>query len=110
MLDAARRHRVALERISCAVSLAAARRYGEALLQARSKYRRGQLQRELFRVLAADLLPDRPGRREPRAVKSRPKAYPLLMTQRHTFREIQHQNRYVAPWNVGAEHPAFASP
>jgi Transposase DDE domain len=94
MLEAARRHQVALERISFAGSLAAARRYSEGLLQARSKRRRSQLHGELFRVLAQDLVPDRPGRREPRAVKRRPKPYPRLMRHRHKFREIQHQNRY----------------
>jgi hypothetical protein len=96
MLEAARRHRVPLERVSFAGSLATARRCGEALLHARSERRRRQLREELFRVLAADLLPDRPGRREPRAVKRRPKPYPRLMCYRHRFREIRHQNRYRA--------------
>jgi hypothetical protein len=94
MLEAARRYRVALERMSFAGGLAAARRYGEALLQARSEARRHNLREELFRVLADDLVPDRPGRREPRAVKRRPKPYPRLMCHRHKFKEIQHQNRY----------------
>ena len=52
MLEAARRHAVPLERISFAGSLPAARRYSEALLQARSESRRRQLREELFRVLA----------------------------------------------------------
>jgi len=94
MLEAARRHRVPLERISFAGSLAAARRYAEALLQARSQNARQRLLEELFRVIAADLVPERPGRREPRAVKRRPKPYPRLMCHRHRFREIPHQNRY----------------
>jgi hypothetical protein len=96
MLEAARRHGAALERISFAGALAAARRYSEALAQARSERRRQQLLEDLFRVLASDLVPDRPGRREPRAIKRRPKPYPRLMCHRHTFREIQHQNRYYA--------------
>jgi hypothetical protein len=104
MLEAARRHRVALERVSFAGSLAAARRYSEALLQARSEARRFQLREELFRVLAADLVPDRPGRREPRAVKRRPKPYPRLMCHRHKFREIQHQNRYYANSAFGPKY------
>ncbi len=94
MLEAARQHHVCLERISFAGSLAAARRYGEALLQARSKKQRAQLWAELLRVIAFDLVPDRPGRREPRAVKRRPKPYPRLMCHRARFREISHQNRY----------------
>lgn len=94
MLEAARRHHVPLERVSFAGSLATARRFSEALLQARTQRSRRQLCAELFRVLADDLVPDRPGRREPRAVKRRPKPYPRLMRHRHKFREIQHQNRY----------------
>lgn len=94
MLEAVRRHHVQLDRISFAGSLAVARRYGEALLQARSKKQRTQLFEELLRVIAFDLVPDRPGRREPRAVKRRPKPYPRLMCHRHRFREISHQNRF----------------
>jgi len=104
MLEAARRHTVPLERVSFAGSLAAARRYSEALLQARSEARRQELREELFRVLAADGVPDRPGRREPRAVKRRPKPYPRLMRDRHKFREIQHQNRYYANSRFGPQY------
>jgi hypothetical protein len=94
MLEAARRHHVPLERVSFAGSLAAARRYGEALLQARSQRQRRQLLEELFAVLAHDLVPDRPGRREPRALKRRPKPYPLLTRHRHKFREIEHRDNH----------------
>jgi len=97
MLEAARLHRVPLDRVSFAGALAAARRYAEALLQARSESRRSVLRKELFRVLAHDLVPDRPGRREPRAVKRRPKPYPRLMGPRNKFHEIPHQSRYRAP-------------
>ena len=92
MLEAARRHRVPLERVSFAGSLAAARRYGEALLQTRSKRQRRQLLEQLFAVIATNLVPDRPGRREPRALKRRPKPYPLLTCHRHKFREVPHRD------------------
>jgi Transposase DDE domain len=104
MLEAARRYNVPLERVSFAGSLAVARRYSEALLQARSEARRRELREELFRVLATDLVPDRPGRREPRAIKRRPKPYPSLMRHRSKFREIQHQNRYYANSFCGPKH------
>ncbi len=94
MLQAARQHAVPLERVSFAGSLASARRYAEALLQAPTRRQRQQLMNEMFAVLAADLVPDRPGRREPRAVKRRPKPYPRLMNHRHRWLEIPHQNRY----------------
>jgi hypothetical protein len=104
MLEAALHHRVALERVSFAGSLAAARRFSEALLQAHSEARRRSLREELLRVLADDLVPDRPGRREPRAVKRRPKPYPRLMRHRRKFREIQHQNRYYANSPFGPKY------
>jgi len=104
MLEAACRYRVPLDRVSFAGSLATARRYGEALLQARSERQRRHLREELFRVLATDLVPDRPGRREPRAVKRRPKPYPRLMSHRHRFREISHQNRYYLNSKFGPKY------
>ena len=110
MLEAARHHHVCLERISFAGSLAAARRYGEALLQARSKKQRAQLWAELLRVIALDLVPDRPGRREPRAVKRRPKPYPRLMCHRRRFREISHQNRYYKNSVFGSRYRKSARP
>jgi hypothetical protein len=94
MLQAARHYRVPLDRVSFAGALATARRYGEALLQARSEQKRRALRQEMLRVIAEDLVPDRPGRRQPRAVKRRPKPYPRLMRHRSQFREISHQNRY----------------
>lgn len=104
MLEATRRHRVPLDRISFAGSLSAARRFGEALLQTGSKRQRARLMEELFCVLAADLVPERPGRREPRAVKRRPKPYPRLMNHRHRFLEISHQNRYYLNSRFGPKY------
>jgi Transposase DDE domain len=96
MLEAARLRRVPLGRVSFAGALAAARRFAEALLQSTTQRKRRELYEELLRVLATDLLPERPGRREPRAVKRRPKPYPLLNRHRHVFKEIRHQSRYRA--------------
>lgn len=94
MLEAARRHRVPLERVSFAGALAVARRYAEVMLRAKNQKIRRLLEEEMDRVLADDLVPERPGRREARAVKRRPKPYPRLMTHRRHFRETPHQNRY----------------
>jgi hypothetical protein len=96
MLESARRHRISLDRISFAGALAAARRYAEAMLQEPAPRMRRTLFAEMLRVLAKDTIPYRPGRREPRAVKRRPKPYPRLMRHRRSFREIPHQNRYWA--------------
>ena len=101
MLEAARRHRVPLERVSFAGALAAARQFSETLLQVNTQRQRRQLMEDLYQVLATDLVPERPGRREPRAVKRRPKPYPLLTCHRHHYREIPHKSRY---WQ-GGSHP-----
>lgn len=50
--------------------------------------------RELSATLAAATNPDRPNRREPRAVKRRPKNHPLLTRPRHKFKDIAHRNNY----------------
>lgn len=85
MLQAACRHGVSLERVSFAGSLAAARRFSEALLQTNSGRQHSHLIEQMLLALAADLVPHRPGRREPRAVKRRAKPYPLLMGHRHRW-------------------------
>jgi hypothetical protein len=93
MFEAARKANVPLHRLSFAGALAATRRYSETLLQARSARKRKALLAELLRVLAEDLVPDRPGRREPRAVKKRPKSYPRLTFPRSEFQP----NREISP-------------
>jgi hypothetical protein len=57
------------------------------MAQAQSKKKRRQLWAELLRTLAADLVPERPGRREPRAVRRKKNRYPRLVTSRRTFRD-----------------------
>lgn len=87
MAQAAAEHRVPLARISFKGSLDAVRQFSQAMAQARSKQKRQQLRTELLRTLAADLVPERPGRREPRAVKRRKRKYPRLVGPRRQFRD-----------------------
>lgn len=96
MQEAALTWDVPLERISFVGAVDTARHYGEALFRARTKRQRTRLQAEVRRVLAADTVPERPGRHEPRAIKRRRKAYPLLACQRRHFREVSHRNRRLA--------------
>lgn len=56
-----------------------------------------ELWEAMLRYIAHDTVPHRPGRREPRARKRRPKPYQLLTEDRHTFQEIPHRNRYKKP-------------
>jgi len=48
----------------------------------------------ILKLLAADKLPHRPNRTEPRALKRRKKNYQLLNRPRHLFQEIRHRNKY----------------
>lgn len=87
-------HEVDLERVSFKGSVDALRQYSDAIAQARNRKMRRQLWEDLLLNLARDLVPYRPNRTEPRAVKHRPKPHPLLNQPRRRFKEIAHRNRY----------------
>jgi Transposase DDE domain len=87
MAQAAAEHPVPLERISFKGSLDSVRQFSLAMAQAKSKSKRQQLWAELLRTLAADLVPERLGRREPRAVKRQKHKYPRLVGPRREFRD-----------------------
>ena len=94
MTEASAIHDVPLDRISFKGTVDATRQYSIAIAQARSKKKQRELIGELLAVLAKDEVPARPGRREPRAMKRRPKPFPLLNQHRRRFKEISHRNRY----------------
>jgi DDE family transposase len=85
---------VEMDRLSFKGTVDAVRQFTPALHKARSKAKRRQLCDELLRTIVRDLVPLRPHRQEPRAVKRRPKAYQLLNKPRHQFREVSHRCRY----------------
>lgn len=92
MAQAASDYHVRLERLSFKGSLDAVRHFAHAMAQARSRARRQRLWKLLLRTLARDLVPERPGRREPRAVKRRKNKYPRLDAPRHKFRDHLKRN------------------
>jgi hypothetical protein len=87
MAQAAVEQNAPLDQISFKGSLDAVRQFSQAMAQARSQKKRQELWAELLQTLARDLLPDRPGRREPRAVKRKKNRYPRLNVPRHKFRD-----------------------
>jgi hypothetical protein len=93
MIQAARDHQVALDRLSFKGTVDSTRQFSAALAQARSRKSQKQLIRDLLAAIAADLVPYRPGRREPRAVKRRPNPCAYLTKPRHQFKDSQHRNR-----------------
>lgn len=94
MAEAAQTHEVPLLRLSFAGTQAALRQFSPRLLAAGSKKKRKALLEELLRVIAADKVPERKGRREPRAVKRRRKPYPMLNKPRSKYRDIPHSKKY----------------
>jgi hypothetical protein len=90
--QAATEHGVELERISFKGSLDALRHYSQAMAHARSRKKRKELWGELLHTLAVDLVPERPDRREPRAVKRKKNKYPRLNVPRHKFRDHPKRN------------------
>jgi len=98
LAQAAGQHQQSLERLSFKGSLDALRHFTYAMARARSKAKRQQLWKLLLLTLAGDLLPERPGRREPRAVKRKKNKYPRLDAPRHRFRD--HPKRTVRAKNA----------
>lgn len=94
MLRASQDYQVELQRLSFQGTVDATRQFTAALAQARSEKKQKSLIATLLKTIAADRVPDRPNRREPRAVKRRPNPCAYLTKPRHQFKESQHRNRY----------------
>jgi hypothetical protein len=94
MVQAGAINDVELDRMSFKGTVDSVRQFSLAIAQAHSKRKQTQLILELLEVIARDKVPDRPDRIQPRAVKRRPKAFPLLNKPRDQFKDIAHRNRY----------------
>jgi hypothetical protein len=90
MAEAAAERAVPLDRLSFTGTLDALRSFGRACAQTARPRLQQRLWVAMLRVIAADLVPLRPDRWEPRAVKHRPKTYARLNRPRHQYRQIRH--------------------
>jgi len=94
MVQASRAYEVDIQRLSFKGTVDGVRQFSAAIAQARSRKKQKELMDMLLRTLASDFVSERPGRREPRAVKRRPKPGAWLTKPRHKFKDSQHRNRY----------------
>jgi len=94
MAEAGAIYEVPMERLSFKGTVDAMRQFSLAMAQARSRKKQRQLMADLLEIIAWDQVPVRPGRREPRALKRRPKPYQLLNRPRHQMKELQHRSKY----------------
>jgi hypothetical protein len=84
MQDIAHRYQVSAHRLSFKGTVDALRQWREFFENAKNQTRTTcKLRRLFYESIANDLLPDRPDRSEPRAVKRRPKNFRLLTKPRH---------------------------
>jgi hypothetical protein len=98
LAEAAQVHAAELERLSFKGAVDALRQYSAVIAQARTNRLKRKLWQGLLRTLVRDVVPLRPGRNEPRAVKHRPKPFPLLNRPRRKFVELPHRN---SRWHGG---------
>jgi len=92
MAEAAQSYEAELERLSFKGTVDALRQYSAVIAQAPTNRLKRKLWLDLLRAVARDPVPLRPGRTEPRAVKQRPKPFPLLNRPRRQFVELPHRN------------------
>lgn len=93
MAQAGRQAGVAMQRLSFKGTVDGVRQFSVAIAQARTRRKQKELLELLLETIAKDAVPERPGRREPRAVKRRPKPFPNLNQPRHKFKDVSHVNR-----------------
>ncbi len=94
IVEAAEKHHVDVKRMSFKGSLQALRQWEPVLGHAHNtKKALRRLIDLLYKAIASTIIPDRPGRREPRAVKRRPKPFQLLTMPRHEMKETEHRGR-----------------
>lgn len=93
MARAASEHAAPPDRISFKGTIDTFMAFAPALARAGAK-KRPAIWNEMLRILATHLIPDRPGRREPRVVKRRPKTFPRMTKPRHLYRHFRALNAY----------------
>lgn len=95
MYEAIKRKDLTECRVSFKGSVQAIRQWAPHLNQVKiSRQQQSQFMNSLYDSIADYIVPERPGRREPRCVKRRPNSYQLLTKPRHEMMEIPHRTRY----------------
>jgi hypothetical protein len=94
IVQASREYAADIQRLSFKGTVDGVRQFSIAIVQARSRKKQAELMGALIHAIATDIVPERLGRREPRAVKRRPKPCAWLTQPRHKFKDSQHRNRY----------------
>ncbi len=94
MLRSAAEHSLWPDSVSFKYSLTAIEQWMQAISSNNSRKHAAILEKFILSLIANAILPHRPFRREPRAVKRRRKPYQILTKPRKIFMEIQHIKKY----------------
>jgi hypothetical protein len=95
MLEAAVTGQVPLFRLSFKGTLDTVREFSVSLVRVSVSHprKRQAIYREMLATIAKDVVPERPGRREPRCQKRRPKAYPFMTKPRRKMKDAPKSSR-----------------
>lgn len=92
MLESAEYSKTELRRVSFKASIQAIRQWEPHLIQL-TRSNKWQLLHQLYQLVAQKIVFERPGRREPRAIKRRPKNYQRMTKPRHLMQETPHRGK-----------------
>jgi hypothetical protein len=104
MFQASCIHSKPLRLISFKYSMTIMRLWMPWLVICKSEKERKRMLDVMLLYVAEFEVPERPFRREPRAVKRRRKPYQLMIAPRHVFMEIQHIKKYSRKAPFGERH------
>jgi len=97
MFEASEKKQILVRRVSFKGSIQALRQWEPHINNIKTNRKEQmQLLKRLYDSIANNIIPERPGRSEPRCVKRRPKPYQLLTAPRHEMKEIKHRSRHRA--------------
>ena len=94
MLESARVYPTDPIRLSLKSTMAFIRQWVPLIAATISRAAKRDLIDVLLYYIAQQIVPLRPNRIEPRAIKRRPRNYQMLTKPRHEFIEIRHRNKY----------------
>lgn len=92
MLESADFSKTKVRRVSFKASIQAIRQWEPHLIQLTDS-NKWQLLHQLYQLVAQKVVLERPGRREPRAMKRRPKNYQRMTKPRHLMEETPHRGK-----------------
>ena len=94
ILEAALKKKIDPYRISFKGTISTIRQWTPLMASLKNEHEKKNVINNMIKILAMDIVPYRPNRLQPRAVKRRRNSYQLLTKPRNIFMEIPHREKY----------------